>query len=238
MFEISNQQPMQQQYQQPMQQPDQQSMQQQYQQPMQQQDQQSMQQQYQQPMQQPDQQPIQIQMQQPEKRSGGNGVVIAIVAVIVIVIVLPVLFVVGSGVLYVWAGSLAEGNTEKSLELYVFSGVDGAGDVTDGNGDDLVRISMDQGEDLNWASISVKISVDGGAPMTCANNAENADGYACHLVEYGYTNDYYWSVGDGVIVVESGEEDLCSSGDTCSVEVTITDIREGKVIDKTTAMAE
>jgi hypothetical protein len=195
--------------------------------------QQPMHQQYQQQ----DQQPIQIQMQQPEKRSGGNGVVIAIVAVIVIVIVLPVLFVVGSGVLYVWAGSLAEGNTEGSLELYVFSGADAYGDVTDGNGDDLVRISMDQGEDLNWASITVRISVDGGAPMTCANNAENADGYACHLVEYGDTTDQFWSVGDGVTVVESGE-DLCSSGDTCSVEVTITDTREGKIIDKTTAIAE
>ena len=184
----------------------------------------------QQPMYQQDQQPIQIQMQQPEQRSGGNGVVIAIVAVIVIVIVLPVLFIVGSGVLYVWADSLAADNTEGGLDLYVFSGVDGAGDVTDGNGDDLVRISMDQGDDLNWASVTVEISVDGGTPILCANNANNADGFDCHLVEYGDTSDYYWSVADGVTVVESGGEDLCTSGATCVVEVSIMDAREGKLL--------
>jgi hypothetical protein len=39
-----------------------------------------------------------------------------------------------------------------------------------------------------------------------------------------------WSVGDGVTVVENGQE-LCSG--SCSIDVTITDTREGKVIDTT-----
>jgi flagellin-like protein len=160
------------------------------------------------------------------------------VSPVIATILMVAITVVLAGVLYVWAESLAEGNTEGSLELYVFSGVDGAGDVTDGNGDDLVRISMDQGEDLNWASVTVKISVDGAAPVTCANNAEGADGFDCHLVEYGDTTDQFWSVGDGVTVVESGGDSLCSLGETCSVEVSITDTREGKIIDKTTAIAE
>ena len=116
---------------------------------------------------------------------------------------------------------------------YAFGGEDATGGVTDGTGDDLVRITMSQGSDLNWASVSVKISVDNGAPVTCSNGDASGD---CDLVEFGTTGDQFWSVGDGVTIVESGQ-DLCTSG-TCVVKVTITDTREGKTLDETTAVAE
>ena len=126
--------------------------------------------------------------------------------------------------------------TGGNLALYAFGGEDAAGSVTDGTGDDLIRITMSQGSDLNWASISVKISVDNAAPETCANNAESSENSNCHLIEFGDAGDQVWSVGDGVTIVESGQ-DLCSSG-TCVVKVTITDTREGKTLDETTAVAE
>jgi len=116
---------------------------------------------------------------------------------------------------------------------YAFGGEDATGSVTDGTGDDLVRITMSQGGDLNWASISVKISVDNGAPVTCSNGDASGN---CDLVEFGNTGDQVWSVGDGVTIVESGQ-DLCTSG-TCVIKVTITDTREGKTLDETTAVAE
>ena len=120
-----------------------------------------------------------------------------------------------------------------SNSLYAFGGEDATGSVTDGTGDDLVRITMSQGRDLNWASVSVKISVDNGAPVTCSNGDASGN---CDLVEFGTTGDQFWSVGDGVTIVESGQ-DLCSSG-TCVVMVTITDTQLGLTLDVVTAIAE
>ena len=118
---------------------------------------------------------------------------------------------------------------------YTFSGEDATGFVSDGTGDDLVRVYMTQGSDLDWASISVKISVDNGAPVTCSNN-DSTSTNNCNLVEFGNTGDQFWSVGDGVTIVENGQ-DLCSSG-TCTVTVIITNIDGGQTIDETTAVAE
>jgi len=121
----------------------------------------------------------------------------------------------------------------SGFAFYAFGGEDATGSVTDGTGDDLVRITMSQGGDLNWASVSVKISVDNGAPVTCSNGDASGN---CDLVEFGNTGDQFWSVGDGVTIVESGQ-DLCTTG-TCVIKVTITDTREGKTLDETIAVAE
>lgn len=165
-------------------------------------------------------------MQNENRNDEAVSPVIATILMVAITVVL-------AGVLYVWAASLAEGNTDGNLALYAFGGEDATGSVTDGTGDDLVRITMSQGGDLNWASISVKISVDNGAPVTCSNGDASGN---CDLVEFGNTGDQVWSVGDGVTIVESGQ-DLCTSG-TCVIKVTITDTREGKTLDETTAVAE
>ena len=135
---------------------------------------------------------------------------------------------------------LEEDNSGGGLTLYVFDGEDAHGSVTDGNGDNLVRITMSQGGDLNWASVSVKISIDKGdgegfgAPVTCSNPGDDTGN--CELVEFGDTGDQFWSVGDGVTIIESGQ-DLCTSG-TCTVKVTIVDDREGKTLDESEATAE
>jgi len=132
-------------------------------------------------------------------------------------------------------GELEDDNSGGGLAIYAFSGEDATGFVSDGTGDDLVRVYMTQGSDLDWASISVKISVDNGAPVTCSNN-DSTSTNNCNLVEFGNTGDQFWSVGDGVTIVENGQ-DLCSSG-TCTVTVIITNIDGGQTIDETTAVAE
>ena len=157
------------------------------------------------------------------------------VSPVIATILMVAITVVLAGVLYVWASSLAEGNTDGNLALYQFGAEDANGDTTAGTDDNMVRVTMSQGGDLNWASISVKISVNNGAPVTCDN--PGATGGSCGLVEFGATTDQVWSVGDGVTIVESGQ-DLCTAGETCEVNVIITDTGEGKVLDMFTAFAE
>ena len=108
---------------------------------------------------------------------------------------------------------------------YQFSGEDAQGAPSDGTEDNLIMLTMTQGSDINWATISVKLQIDGAAPVTCDN--PGGSGGVCVLEEFGTTTDQEWSVGDGVTIKESGT-DLCST--TCSIDVTITDTREGMVI--------
>ena len=112
--------------------------------------------------------------------------------------------------------------------LYAFSGEDANGSPTADGTDNLVRVTMDQGSDINWAAISVKLTIDDGAPVTCDNPGVEGTG-VCKLVEFGNTDDQMWSVGDGVTVMENGNN-LCSS--SCTIDVTITDTREGVTIDR------
>jgi len=121
----------------------------------------------------------------------------------------------------------------RNLALYAFSGEDAQGTPSVGTEDNLIMLTMDQGKDINWASVSVKLSIDGGSPVFCDN--PGGEGGVCVLVDNGRdTNDQFWSVGDTVTIVETGT-DLCSSA--CTVDVTITDTREEKVIDTTNGVA-
>ena len=121
-----------------------------------------------------------------------------------------------------------------SLMLYAFGAEDATGSVTDGIDDNLIRVTMMQGSELNWASVSVRISIDGGAPITCSNPGDSTG--VCELVEYGNTGDQYWSVGDGVTIIESGQ-DLCTSG-SCQIEVTITNTQTEETLGVLYAIAE
>ena len=153
------------------------------------------------------------------------------VSPVIATILMVAITVVLAGVLYVWASSLAEGNTDGNLALYAMSGKDAQGTPGADTADNLIMLTMDQGGDINWAAVSVKLAVAGAAPVTCDN--PGVDGTSvCSLVEFGNTDDQVWSVGDGVTVVENGQ-DLCGATTSCSIDVTITDTREGKVIDTT-----
>ena len=156
------------------------------------------------------------------------------VSPVIATILMVAITVVLAGVLYVWASSLAEGNTDGNLALYVMDAEDASGSPSDGIDDNLVRVTMTQGSDINWAAISVKVSVNNEAPVTCNN--PGATGGGCDLVEFGNTADQVWSVGDGVTIKEASA--MCEAGETCSVTVTITDTQEGKTLDESSAVAE
>ena len=128
---------------------------------------------------------------------------------------------------------LEDDNSGGGLSFYVFDGADASGSPSDGTNDTLIFITMNQGKvPLNWASVSVKLSIENdvsegfGAPVTCSNG-DNASTNNCNLVEFGNDGDQFWTVGDGVTVYENGQ-DLCSAGDACKVKVSIIDTREGK----------
>ena len=165
-------------------------------------------------------------MQNENRNDEAVSPVIATILMVAITVVL-------AGVLYVWASSLAEGNTDGNLTLYAFSASDAGAAVSTGTDDALVMIAMDQGSDINWAAVSVKLTIDGNAPVTCDNNDQGTS--TCYLVEYGTTDDQVWSVGDGVTVYESGQ-DLCNN--SCEIVITITDVNAGKKIDESTTVAE
>ena len=75
------------------------------------------------------------------------------VSPVIATILMVAITVVLAGVLYVWASKPSRGITDGNLALYAFGGEDATGSVTDGTGDDLVRITMSQGGDLNWANV-------------------------------------------------------------------------------------
>ena len=159
------------------------------------------------------------------------------VSPVIATILMVAITVVLAGVLFVWASSLAEGNADGEFTTYVIS-ADGntAGDgPTTATDDSLVMMTMDKGSDLNWAAVSVKISINDGAPLTCPKDSgENAQ---CIYVEYGTdTSDQVWSAGDGFIIYEAGQN-LCDDTATCSIEITITNIQAGEVIDTSSAIA-
>jgi hypothetical protein len=107
---------------------------------------------------------------------------------------------------------------------------------TSANDDPLIRVTMAQGSDINWAAISLKISVNNGPPLTCANNnATSSENSPCWLDEFGGTGDNVWSVGDGVTIYENSA--ICDASVTCEIEVTISDIQAETTIDKSTATA-
>ena len=102
-----------------------------------------------------------------------------------------------------------------------FSLVDMGGTVSTDTNDELIKIVYTMGSDLEWGMLSVVLSIDGAAPVTCGLSA-SGDGSdttsACYMVEMGDTTDAYLTLGDGMNIYENGQ-DLCSS--MCTVDVQI-----------------
>ena len=143
------------------------------------------------------------------------------VSPVIATILMVAITVVLAGVLYVWASSLAGDSAGGSLDAYAFSDDDANNDpaMSDGSGDALVEITMNQGSYLNWAMLKVTISVDGGTPVSCgeADDAE-AD---CTWAAFG-DNNQGWEASEGITISE-GDVNLCDGEDGgCSVEVTLT----------------
>ena len=106
---------------------------------------------------------------------------------------------------------------------YEFSGEDGTAFVDGQNNNTLLHITMDQGSGLNFASLSVKIVVDGGAYWRCElYSGSDSDGGCVIFQDW---DDNKWDVDEEITILENGD-DLCdgSGSGFCKVVVTIAEI--------------
>jgi flagellin-like protein len=149
------------------------------------------------------------------------------VSPVIATILMVAITVVLAGVLYVWAANLAESNTDGSLELYTFSGAD-APDRTLADGTTVdkgaVIMTMDNGQDLGWASITIKASVNGEAsstvPMCDAGN--EVDCWSSTDTE----DSAAWNSGEAITV----DTDCTGS---CTITINVLNSREGTTLDTT-----
>ena len=142
-----------------------------------------------------------------------------------------------SGYLHTVTGEETMTNTSLSiiiscegghLDTYTWNDNDakGATAMSDSTDDALIEVTMASGSALNWAVVKISISVDGGTPQACS------DAGTCSFTTFESGNDQAWEAGEGITIVENGQ-DLCNGDDGgCSIQVTITKIGTGSEADK------
>ena len=157
-----------------------------------------------------------------DERDDAVSPVIATILMVAITVVL-------AGTLYVWAAGLAESNTDGSLSLYAFDAKEAPGTPSEATDDNLAIITMSQGQDITWAVLSVKLSINGAASTTCAVPGQS--GGSCIVVDSSDEANI-WSVGEDVTVLENGV-DMCSDAN-CEMSFAITNLRTGQSLAKTT----
>jgi hypothetical protein len=118
---------------------------------------------------------------------------------------------------------LAESNTDGSLALYTFSGADAP------DSDGGVIMTMESGQDIEWAVITIRASVDGGSANNIPMCSEGESTDCWSTSDSGDTT--YWNVGEAITV------DTPCVG-TCDVTITILNNREGTTLDTTNVMVE
>ena len=126
---------------------------------------------------------------------------------------------------YVWAFSLAEGNTDGGFSLYGFDVSNSGSSPSSASNENLVYVQMNQGDDLNWAQVNLQLSVNEGAYMQCTTPQETI-GNNCHLTDNG---DNVWALGESITVSE-GSDDLCDGSSSCYVWIKIIDSMNGNII--------
>ena len=145
------------------------------------------------------------------------------VSPVIATILMVAITVVLAGVLYVWAANLAESNTDGSLELYTFSGADAPGS------DGAVIMTMDNGADIGWASVTLKASVDGAASSTIpACDAQTTENCWSSTDSDDTTA---WNVGEAITI------DTSCTG-TCTITINVLNNREGTTLDTTVVDVE
>ena len=150
------------------------------------------------------------------------------VSPVIATILMVAITVVLAGTLYVWAASLAESNTDGSLNLYTFESKQAPANPTSADTDSLAILTMTQGQQTSWSVISVKLSINEAASTSCAVPGQTSG--SCIIVDSS-EDATSWSVGEDVTVIENGV-DLCSDVN-CEMTFTITNIRTGQSLAKT-----
>ena len=139
-------------------------------------------------------------------------------------------------------GDSGDGGDDDSTLLYTFDAQDAVATVTDNSDDALVRLDLTMGSSIGWDVVEVTIMLDNAivVPAKICELSEAGDGSDvtsdCYMVEYGTTDDAVWSVGDGVIIYENGQN-LCGA-ESCEVDITIRKTSTDQIIGSETTFAE
>jgi hypothetical protein len=129
-------------------------------------------------------------------------------------------------IFYIWATSLAEGNTDPGFSMYDFDVSDAGTSLSSASNETLAYVQMTSGDDWNWARVNLQLSVNDGAYMQCTNPQETI-GNSCHLSNDD--GDTSWTVGESVTLSE-GFDDLCDGSSACYVRVKLIDSMSGDTI--------
>ncbi len=120
------------------------------------------------------------------------------------------------------AGCLEENSADDTSVVepiyteYSFTGQDSDPVITSSNDDELIELTRteDTGDDLNWAILVVKISIDAGAWITCDHDQPSGDG--CFFTKIESSADNKWQLSEKISIAEDSAN-LCES--PCDVEV-------------------
>ena len=162
------------------------------------------------PMMPPVMQPMMV-VQQPKKNVGMK--IVMIIGILIVLLVIGT--VVLSAVMYVWASSLAENQSDVGpFNTYIVE--DATSSISDDRYDELVRLSfLSWNQDLEWSFLEITLVVeneDGSVAYECA-----PDGEACFVQES--RKDQYWK-GEETIFLQENGADICD-GEQCIVSVSV-----------------
>jgi len=118
-----------------------------------------------------------------------------------IAVILAALMLVGvvlAGVLYVWGSSLADDQTSSLGTRNHYFADDAAAETTSGTNDVLIRLGWSMAEDdLNWAFVSIKLSVDDNT-----YDCETGTSQECIIAEDDA--DQAWGTSEFITLSENG----------------------------------
>ena len=153
----------------------------------------------------------------PETGTASAGLIVNWVAFVLNFLIIGL--IVLSGVLYVWANSLA---SEEASNRYIAD--DAAADISTGNTDTLIQIRWQHAEDdLNWAFVIIKLTV-GDHTHDCG-----IDGTGDCAIGQDGDDEGLWQVDEALTLSENGA-DICGGAGEANCEVNIRVTYRGTVI--------
>ena len=119
-----------------------------------------------------------------------------------------------------------DNSNSGNLQMYDFSGRLTQQTLSNSSGESMMYVQMNQGDQLSWALVEIKISIDGGQSQYC-DHGNQADSNSVCVVEI-LESDNSWDVGEEVLIKEGENYDLCDGANgECSTTVTIIKIGVG-----------
>ena len=111
-----------------------------------------------------------------------------------------------------------------------FSAQDASAFLSGATDDTMIKLEWTCADyDLSWSMTSIKLSVNGAAPITC-EVAINSNGADCMITQTG-DSDSSWETDETIYIKENGA-DICTS--SCDIDITI--MYDGQVLSGTTTV--